>query len=115
MRILFLTLCTVACAFTNPQINAIRLLSSRLVLPPLVVVHDVVMKEGFAFTDASRIHVYIDAHKLRCCPNTFHNVVAHELHHTMGAEHTDNTPVMKYAVQTTRDGLVFEDSFKFDM
>jgi len=53
--------------------------------------------------------VYVDADRLEFAPNTFHNVILHEIGHLCGGQHNDGSTAMSYAVNLWPNLTVKDD------
>lgn len=113
MRFLFAILISVVAAFTPYQVSIIRTQQVLHKAPLRSAIVDAVLAQDYAFTDQVKTLTHIDAIRFECCPNTFTNVVTHEIHHQLGRQHTvgiKNDP-MSYVLTIQASGEIVEDNF----
>ncbi len=100
--------------FTDYQNRILRAQMINHKAPPLSGIVDAVLASDYAFTDQQRLLVHIDAARFECCPNSFANVVIHEIHHLHQRQHNiapaQDDP-MSYRLTTHANGDVVEDNF----
>lgn len=65
-----------------------------------------------AYTAADNTRIYLDSQQLEETPNALWNVLRHEVGHTQGQQHGDDTVEMKYHLIKNPQGRVVEDSFR---
>lgn len=113
MKFLFTILIGAAFAFTPYQMSIIRTQQSVHMAPPRSAIVDGILAQDYAFTDQVKTLSHIDGVRFECCPNTFTNVVTHEIHHQNGRQHTSgvkNDP-MSYLLTVRASGEIVEDNF----
>lgn len=65
-----------------------------------------------AYTAEDRSRIYLDSQQLEEAPNTLWNVLRHEVAHTQGQEHGQNTTEMKYYVTKNPQGRILDDTYR---
>ena len=114
MLFLFLLLMSMSDAMNHFQTHKTRELLRKGNANLFVSVVDSVQDKTLAFTTADRMTIHIDAVKFECCPNTFTNVMWHEIAHTHGRDHNAiQNDVMNYSMAKYPNGRVAEDSYTF--
>jgi hypothetical protein len=94
------------------QSRKIRELMNSQNIPSFVKVIDGVQIDTYAFTDPDLRSVYIDMKRFECCPNSFINVVNHELAHTRGREHNNVIgDIMNYSLTVDKRGNIIDDNY----
>lgn len=113
MRHLFSLLIGIAVAFTPYQASIIRTQQVIHKAPLRSGIVDAVLAQDYAFTDQVKTLTHIDAMRFECCPNTFTNVITHEIHHQNGRQHTVgvNGDPMSYVLTIQASGEIVEDNF----
>lgn len=84
--------------------------------PQWAAITDSILAQNYAFADQAKSLVYIDAARFECCPNSFANVMAHEVSHLNMRDHNDPANFVKddpmsYALSIMSDGTVVNDKF----
>lgn len=101
-----------------PMHLAQRMLRSILRLHPpndnpfVALVETPLFGDLVAYTGDDRARIYLDSQQLEEAPNTLWNVLRHEVAHTQGQEHGQNTAEMKYHVTKNPQGRILDDSFR---
>jgi hypothetical protein len=100
-------------AFTPYQASIIREQQSIHKAPLRSAIVDAVLAQDYAFTDQIKTLTHIDGLRFECCPNTFTNVVTHEIHHQHGRQHTSGVrgDPMSYVLTIQSSGEIVEDNF----
>lgn len=113
MHFLFTLFVGVATAFTPYQVSIIRTQQVLHKAPLRSAIADAVLAQDYAFTDQVKTLTHIDGLRFECCPNTFTNVVTHEIHHQLGRQHTAGVKgdPMSYVLTIQASGEIVEDSF----
>lgn len=103
----------VAVAFTPYQVSIIRTQQVIHKAPPRSGIVDAVLAQDYAFTDQIKTLTHIDGIRFECCPNTFTNVITHEIHHQSGRQHTTGVKgdPMSYVLTVKASGEIVEDNF----
>jgi len=65
-----------------------------------------------AYTANDQSRIYLDSRQLEQTPNTLWNVLRHEVAHTQGQQHGQNTTEMQYYVTKNPQGTIVEDTFR---
>jgi len=82
--------------------------------PGFVSVINGIQYPSLSYTDMNTKLIYIDMERFQCCPNTFTNVINHEIGHTKGMMHNDASgSVMNYSVRVDEDGELVEDTYLY--
>jgi hypothetical protein len=100
--------------FTEYQNTIVRQQSINHRAPQSSSIVDALLPRDYAFTDQQLLISSIDGLRFQCCPNSFTNVMAHEIHHLNGRQHNTvyvKDDPMSYAITIRQDGSVIEDSF----
>ena len=114
MLFLFLLFWSTVDAMNHFQTHKTRELLRKGNANLFVSVVDSVQDKTLAFTTADRMTIHIDAVKFECCPNTFTNVMWHEIAHTHGRDHSSTRgDIMNYSMTKFPNGRVAEDSYTF--
>ena len=112
MLFLFLLFLSVSEGMTKWQQHKTRELLKKGNVPTFTSVIDSTQVGTYAFTNSERNTIFIDASRFQCCPNSFINVMTHEIDHVHGRNHNNVTgDVMAYHLTTFADGRISEDSF----
>lgn len=94
------------------QSRKIRELMKQSNVDPFVHVIDSVQIGTYAFTKPNLKSVHIDMKRFEGTPNSFINVVNHELAHTKGRIHNNITgDIMNYSLTVDSNGYVVDDKF----
>ena len=114
MLFLFLLFLSTVDAMNHFQTHKTRELLRKGNANLFVSVVDSVQDKTLAFTNSERSTIFIDAMKFECCPNTFTNVLWHEIAHTHGRDHNlIKGDIMNYSMAKFPDDRVAEDSYTF--
>jgi hypothetical protein len=100
-------------AFTPYQTSIIRTQQVAHKAPLRSGIVDAVLAQDYAFTDQVKTLTHIDAIRFECCPNTFTNVITHEIHHQNGRQHTAGVKddPMSYVLTIQTSGEIVEGNF----
>ena len=99
----------IAYATTRFQVMKARQLLELYKAPQFVTIVDGIQSQTYAFTDSSRKIIYVDMTRFECCPNSFINVINHEIGHTKGGEHGQGG-IMNYSLTTDTYGHIINDN-----
>lgn len=113
MRFLLAIFTGLTMAFTPYQVSIIRTQQVIHKAPLRSAIMDGVLAQDYAFTDQVKTLTHIDGLRFECCPNTFTNVVTHEIHHQNGRQHTAGVKgdPMSYVLTIQASGEIVEDNF----
>lgn len=112
MRLLTLLLAiSASLGFNQYQASTIRALFRDHGVPQGLAAIDSILSGSIAFSEVAAGKSYIDGRRLWYAPNTYHNVLNHEIAHLLGANHGDGSPYMSYSVRIWPNGTVIDDDF----
>lgn len=89
----------------------IRDLAKKQNLPDFVTIQDSIQRDQLAFTSTDLKHIFVDFDQFKDAPNTLISVLKHEISHTQGHVHNDQSPYMQYAVRLDPTGAVINDDW----
>lgn len=100
-----------SCALNQWQTQITQRLLRQLSPPPVTIVNAVIW--GYvAYTLRPANDIFIDGERLACCPNTFTNVMHHEIEHAKGRNHNNVTgDIMSYSVTEDINGQLLNDLY----